>query len=517
MSPLTMTMHAPGCTVRTGNTMEVVVQKTQDSQTPQKTPPMEFTKGYTWNAFCLFFFFFGAKKIFIRQACMSYLKPRCQKTSPHKSCTSLSPIHKLNNEPSFGYFLRSIFPLPSTLCVNFLTHIHTYSSHLFILVPTPSFSLNNTFPPCNFLFLLSSQPPFHCAGKGQKPRTRWPPGPLSPKSSCSEGRCWALPWHGPCRGHQPITERNPELSLLQNWDPHFFDFSAFKSLWYTNFNAVCFLMRSKWSACRDGAGKEKETGWWGGRACPSLRISEMLNKTKREEVSGAWKRGHTAQRGDTYLDPEAAQQAESLFLQRAACHIQKSHTLNLLGQRQAFLLFETCSLWEIWLWLSQLPQHLPEMSPACQAVNHCCPAPWKQHVRQPRDGRQCYRAWDETTAGSAKKLQPERAWGNECFMAHQSLFGHFLEKDDATFEKTKFLHLMMEWASARTVKMHHMWDGDVLSLLHPGKWFSLGKSRVSALINDLKTPAVLTCNQGKGQSRQCCRPMQSPARECCCS
>lgn len=86
--------------------------------------------------------------------------------------------------------------------------------------------------------------------------------------------------------------------------------------------------------------------------------------------------------------------------------------------------------------------------------------------------------------GSAKKLEPERVWGNECFMAHQSVFGHFLGKDDAAFEKTKFLLLMMEWASARTVKTHHLWDGDILNSFHPGKWFSLGKSRVSALIND---------------------------------
>lgn len=146
----------------------------EDTRLPNSTKDSTngIYKGLHLKCFLPFFFFFGAKKIFIRQAWMSYLKPRCQKTSPHKSCTSLSPIHKLNNEPSFGYFLRSIFHLPSTLCINFLTHIHTYSSHLFILVPTPSFSLNNTFPPCNFLFLLSSQPPFHCAGKGQKPRTR---------------------------------------------------------------------------------------------------------------------------------------------------------------------------------------------------------------------------------------------------------------------------------------------------------------------------------------------------------
>jgi len=50
----------------------------------------------------------------------------------------------------------------------------------------------------------------------------------------------------------------------------------------------------------------------------SLWISEMLNETQREDVSRAWKRGHTAQRGDTYLDPKAAQQAEPTFLQRAA-------------------------------------------------------------------------------------------------------------------------------------------------------------------------------------------------------
>lgn len=69
-------------------------------------------------------------------------------------------------------------------------------------------------------------------------------------------------------------------------------------------------------------------------------------------------------------------------------------------------------------------------------------------------------------------------------MAHQSVFGHFLEKDDAAFEKTKFLLLMMEWAIARTVKTHRLWAGDILNLFHPGKQLSLGKSRVSALIND---------------------------------
>lgn len=37
-----------------------------------------------------------------------------------------------------------------------------------------------------------------------------------------------------------------------------------------------------------------------------------------------------------------------------------------------------------------------------------------------------------------------RAQGNECFMAHQSVFDHFLEKDGAIFKKTKFLLLTVE-------------------------------------------------------------------------
>lgn len=46
-------------------------------------------------------------------------------------------------------------------------------------------------------------------------------------------------------------------------------------------------------------------------------------------------------------------------------------------------------------------------------------------------------------AGSAK-IWNLRAGGNECFMAHQAVFDHFLEKDDATLKKARFLLLMVE-------------------------------------------------------------------------
>lgn len=127
--------------------------------------------------------------------------------------------------------------------------------------------------------------------------------------------------------------------------------------------------------------------------------------------------------------------------------------------------------------------------------------------------------------GSAKKLEPEKAWGSKCFMAYHWVLGCFLEKDDDAFEKTKLLLLMMGWISARTVKTHHLLDGDILNSFHPGKWFSLGKNRVSALINDVKKQPRCV-KPGKEKGGKACRtrplqpalpPEQSSAPKFCCS
>lgn len=116
----------------------------------------------------------------------------------------------------------------------------------------------------------------------------------------------------------------------------------------------------------------------------------------------------------------------------------------------------------------------------------------KQRIHRPWDGRRSVTEPGMKPGGRLEAVPKNwnlRVLGNECFMAHQSAFDHFLEKDDATFKKTKFLLLMVEWAIARTVKMHHLWYEEILNLLHPGKWLILGKSRASALMNDFWKPS----------------------------
>lgn len=130
-------------------------------------------------------------------------------------------------------FLRRLFQkhFPNILCLNFLPRIFTSSLHLFILVPTVSFSLNNTFPPCAspcYVFRLLPFSTFFPASispcwerkKAKHQTTSTPTSPPVPALASEE----LLPalrtgaklsfGMGPCRRHQPITGRNPELSPL---------------------------------------------------------------------------------------------------------------------------------------------------------------------------------------------------------------------------------------------------------------------------------------------------------------
>lgn len=166
---------------------------------------------------------------------MSYLKPRCQKISLHESCTTQSPVRISSHEPSFVFAslegcFRNTSLIFSTL-IFYLIYLHP-----FILLPTASFSPNNTFPPLLLAVLsgyslspLPSQPPFDHAGKGRGLRTRPPPPPLlrlpsSQRSSCPrQGRVPSSPlaWGhaediGPSRGETPSS---PLLLHRYAWKP----------------------------------------------------------------------------------------------------------------------------------------------------------------------------------------------------------------------------------------------------------------------------------------------------------
>lgn len=159
---------------------------------------------------------------------MSYLKPRYQKILLNESWSTLQSIHKLSHEPSFVFASLEEDCFRNTSLIFYLINLHpVYLLHLLMYQQCPSawilflcvlfLARHSGY----FLPPLSSQHPFHCAGKERKPSTRPPPPPLLHLASSQRSSCphqgWVpsspLAWR-----HKPILERNPEVpSLLHRY------------------------------------------------------------------------------------------------------------------------------------------------------------------------------------------------------------------------------------------------------------------------------------------------------------